>query len=227
MAVKQTKYDQADFRKVVGDLYASAAVTEDEVAAAKKNMELLEKEASSKLVALYKLEVQFGSKHHIDGTPTYGMLTVWENGTKLHGGGDALLYACPSKHLKVGTCEAIIPDAVNGRSVVVCPECLVAWKNEQLIGQTYYRLPINIWADVVYSWFLRLNMNADIRVKYFYQDIRKAADAEQNKEMRGEALERARSDSQRITRIYPLCNIVKDVTAGADTRNRILSFLKL
>jgi hypothetical protein len=103
----------------------------------------------------------------------------------------------------------------------------MAWKNVDLIGHTYYNLPIAKWAEVVHRRFLRLNMNADIRVKYFYQDIRVASAKEHAKEMRGELLEKARSDAQRISRVYPLANIIKDVNAGADAYTRILDFLKM
>ncbi|MFZ1075565.1 MAG: hypothetical protein WAN50_04300 [Minisyncoccia bacterium] len=224
--IKETAFDARNYRQVIGELYASPGVGEAEIELARKNIEALEKKASEQCVALYKLEVQFGRDHHVDGTPTYGMLTLWESGTKLHGGGDALLYTCPSKHMGRGTCEGVIPDSMNGRSIVVCPHCLTAWKNTELIGQTYYRLPIQKWAEVVHKWFIRLNMNADIRVKYFYEDIRKATAKEQAKDLQGEALERARSQAQRKVRIYPLANILRDVNAGADMYNRILAFLK-
>jgi hypothetical protein len=224
---KATAFDSRAFRKVAGDLYASPLVSDEQVALAKKNVEELEKKAAAECHALYKLEIQFGKNHHVDGKLTYGMLSVWESGTKLHGGGDALLYECPGKYLKINNCEGIIPDSMNGRTVVVCPHCLMAWKNADLIGHTYYNLPITKWAEVAHRWFLRLNMNADIRVKYFYQDIRKVSDQEQEKELRGELLEKARSQAQRVSRIYPLANIVKDVNAGADMYNRILAFLRM
>jgi hypothetical protein len=225
----ETAFDARAFREVAKDLCVSAAFADGDVAVemAKKNIEALEREAAEKHVALYKVEVQFGSKHHVDGQPTYGMLTLWESGTKLHGGGDALLYICPGKEKRVSNCEGVIPDTMLGRAVVVCPHCLTAWPNTQLIGQIYYRLPIQKWAEVVHRWFVRLNMNADIRVKYFYQDIRVASEKEQAKELRGELLESARSQAQRVSRVYPLENIIKDVSAGADMYNRILAFMRM
>lgn len=226
MRVKETAATTEAYRHIVGDLYAGPAVTDAEVAAAKENMILLEAEAGRKKVALYKLEVQFGIKHHINGFPTYGMLTFWESGTKLHGGGDAMLYVCPGKYQKKNECEAIIPDHVNGGAVVMCPKCLLLWKDVELIGQIYYKLPIQKWAEVMYRWFIRLNMNADIRKKYNYEDIRVAAAREQQKEMRGDLLERARSTERRVPATYPLANIIRDVNAGADMTKRILSFLR-
>lgn len=227
MSINQTMFKSQNFRQVYGDLYASAAVTDEQVAQAKKDMERLEQEAQSKQVGLYKIEIQFGKNHHVNGELTYGMMTLWESGTKLHGGGDALLYICPGKYNKQSTCEHVIPDQYNGRAVVVCPSCFTAWKREDLIGQLYFNLPIQKWAQVIHHWFLNLGMNADIRVKYFYDDIRAASDKEQEKELKGEVLERARSDARRPTRVYPLANIIKDTSAGADLFGRILAFLRM
>ena len=226
MSINETAFDARAFRQVAGDLYASAAVTEAEVEAARQNMLTLKKAAAEKRVALYKIEVQFGRNHHVNGESTYGMLTLWESGTKLHGGGDAMLYVCPGKYMKRNDCEHVIPDAVNGRSVVVCPSCLTAWSNQQLIGQHAYRFSIQTWAEVIQTWFLRLDMNADLRIKYFYDDIRAASAAEQEKELRGELLEKARAAPRRISRVYLLNDLIKEVNAGASMYTRILAFLR-
>lgn len=226
---RETPFDARAYREVAKDLCVSPALLDSDVAVtlARKNLETLEKQAADKKLALYKIEIQFGKGHHVDGQLTYGMLTLWESGTKLHGGGDALLYVCPGRELRKNDCTGVIADALLGRAVVVCPHCMTAWRQEEIIGQTYYRLPIQKWAEVVHRWFIRLNMNADLRVKYFYQDIRVASEAEQVKQLKGELLEKARSSAQRISRVYPLENIVRDVSAGADMYARILSFLKM
>jgi len=82
------------------------------------------------------------------------------------------------------------------------------------------------WADVLLSWFLRLGLDADIRIKYARDDIRSVAMREQEKQMRGELLTAARSDERRSTSIYPLNRIIKDTAAGAGLHGRILAFLK-
>ena len=219
-------FDSSSYRDL-GELCASAAVTDEHVLLAKQHLEKLEKAAAAKCLGFYKIEILFGRDHHVDGRPTSGIVTLWESGTKLHGGGDALLYTCPGKHQKMNDCEEIIPDHLNGRGIVVCPHCRTAWKSEYLIGETYYRFSIKTWAVVIHKLFLRLGMNADIRVKYFYEDIRKAAEQEQHKELRGDILERARSEEKRTSRVYPLANIIKDVNAGADMYLRILAFLRM
>lgn len=221
------KYAPEDYRHVEGDLYASPAVSEEDLAKWRQSMRFLETESASKKLAKFKLEVQFGRDHHVDGRPTPGVLTIWESGSKLHGGGDALLYVCPGKYNKVSTCDGVIPDALNGRAVVICPHCMTAWKDVDLIGQRFLRVPIVKWADAIYYWFIKLHLNSDIRVKYFYDDIRKASEHEQMKQLKGEVLEKARSDARRSTRIYPLQHIIKDVNAGADLHKRILAFLRM
>jgi hypothetical protein len=102
----------------------------------------------------------------------------------------------------------------------------MAWKPEQLIGQTFYRLPIERWSEVLYRWYQRLSLDADIRVKYHYDDIRAVAGLEQEKELRGEKLGRARSTVRRPPKVYPLEYIASDVSAGADLQKRILAFLR-
>jgi len=79
--------------------------------------------------------------------------------------------------------------------------------------------------DVLLKWFLKLEMNADIRVKYHKDDIRNAARSEQEKQHMGDILNRARSFERRPCYIYPLRNIIKDTSAGADLRGRIHAFL--
>jgi hypothetical protein len=69
-------------------------------------------------------------------------------------------------------------------------------------------------------------MNADLRIKYFYDDIRAASAAEQEKELRGELLEKARAAPRRISRVYLLNDLIKDVNAGASMYTRILAFLR-
>lgn len=225
--VRGSHFHREQFRQLDDDspFYASPSVTDEELAEWRDRLKLLEGKGADKPVAKYKLEVQFGTDHHVRGT-TYGTVTIWENGSYFEGGGDALLYHCPGKYLKVNQCEAIIPNDASTSRVVVCSKCLMAWKRSQLIGQTFYRLPIERWAEVLHRWYIRLNLDADIRVKYHYDDIRRATEKEQAKELRGDVLNRVRSSTRRTPRVYPLEYIVKDVNAGADLQKRLLSFLK-
>jgi hypothetical protein len=231
--VRGSQYHRDQFRQAEGldGVMVSPAVSDEELAEWRDRMKLFEGRGADKPIAQYKLEIQFGVKHTVRGLP-YGTVTVWENASHFNGGADALLYSCPGRHLKVNECEAIIPmntEQIVGKvpkKVVICPTCFMAWRQTQLIGETFYRLPIEKWADVVHRWYLRLSLDADIRVKYNYADIRAATEKEQAKELRGEELEKARSSARRKPRVYPLEYIIKDVNAGADLRKRILAFLR-
>lgn len=227
VVVRGSQFRRGQFREAEGldNIHVSPAVSDEELAEWRDRMKLFEGKGKDKPIAKYKLEVQFGVDHHVRGT-TYGVVTIWENGSHFNGGGDALLYTCPGRSLRKNNCEGIIPDAVNGRVVVVCPHCMVAWKSRELVGQTFYRLPVEKWAGVLQRWYYRLSMDADIRVKYHYDDIRAVTEKEQEKELRGEVLNRARSSARRKPRVYPLEHIVRDVNAGADLQKRILAFLR-
>ena len=75
--------------------------------------------------------------------------------------------------------------------------------------------------------FLKFDHNADIRVKYNYRSIRDAAAQEQAKSMGGEVLNIARGPGNRVPRLYPLRNILKDASNGADLYGRFLAFLRM
>lgn len=199
-------------------------LSEEERTAVAEKEAALEKLLAEEGVARYKLEVMFSHKHTAHA-PTTGIVTWWESGSKLHGGGDAKLYLCDGVSGQKG-CGKFIPDSANGLNFVVCPSCQKLWQPEDLVGEIFYRLPLSLWADVLYRWYNRLNRNADIYVKYLRLSIRDAQKKEEEKKLRGELLTRAREDSQRLRYIYPLRNIIKDTSHGADLHGRIKAFLK-
>lgn len=180
---------------------------------------------AEKALAKYKLEVLFDEERSFH-RPFGGLVTWWESGNKLHGGGDSKMYLCPGQDRRKNGCESLIPDSATGANFVVCPSCGQLWRGEEIFGEVYYRLPVDKWADVLLKWFLELDMNADIRLKYAREDIRKLSSLEQEKQYGGELLGRLRSSVQRSTATYPLNRIILDVSAGADLRGRILAFLK-
>lgn len=200
---------------------------EEEQEAIKARMEAIDRLLGEKGLAKYKLEVMFGKDHSLR-KPTTGIISFWESGNKLHGGGDSKLYVCdtpdPAKTKGPG-CGAFIPDSANGLNFIVCPGCGKMWRNDHIVGEYGYRLPIQKWTDVLLNWFVKLEMNADIRVKYHKDDIRSAAKDEQEKQLRGDILDKVRSFERRPCYIYPLRNIIRDTSAGADLRGRILAFL--
>jgi hypothetical protein len=154
---------------------------------------------------------------------------MWDNAAQLHGGGDAKLYICDDVRApNIIGCRGVLPNnALNStNSQVVCPHCCKVWRAEELVGEVYYKLPIEKWADVLYQWFLALEMRADIRLKYNQTNRRTATERELEKKLQGDILERATDLRDKSSVIYPLRNIIKDTSAGADLRKRILAFLR-
>jgi hypothetical protein len=202
---------------------------EEEAEAVRQRQAGLDKLLEEKDLAKYKLEVMF-SHRHTGQAPTPGTVTWWESATKLHGGGDAKLYLCDNSgefpELEGRGCKKFIPDSANGLQFVACPHCGHLWKPPQLCGEIFYRLPLQKWADVLHDWFKRLEMRADIRIKYARMSVRDAQRQEEERGLQGDLLNKARSFEQRPCIIYPLKNIIKDTNAGADLHGRILAFLK-
>jgi hypothetical protein len=189
--------------------------------ALKKRMEAMDKVLATKQLAKYKLELFFGKARSMT-IPVPGILSFWESGTKLHGGGDAKIYICPGKFLKRNECEAPIPFAFNGYGHLVCPTCQTTWKDKEVIGEVLGRHSMRDWSILLFKYFMRLGGNCDIYLKHAPTDIRSMAAREQEKAQGGELLLKAR---KRALHIYPLRNIIKDTSAGADVLGRLYSFL--
>lgn len=183
----------------------------------------LDKLLEEKNIAKYKIEILFG-KGFAPNKPSHGAVSFWESGSKLHGGGDTIMHICPGKHIGVNDCEALIPDASHGYGFLVCPRCHKAWKGEDVSGQIMCRLTAQGWAKLMIKYFMKLEMKADIYVKYHPDDIRSAALSEQEKNLGGELLLKSRKS--RVPRIYPLSRIMRDVGAGSSFESRFLAFLR-
>lgn len=176
------------------------------------------------VTAKYKLEIAFG-KARSDSRPTPGMLSFWENGSKLHGGGDAKIYLCPGRRLGKNNCQAPIPDMANQEGTLVCKECGTIWSGDDAIGELLFNLPMRKWAEVLYHYFCVFENSCDLYLKHAPDDIRSVA-LEQSKRQtwRGSKL----LDKSRVTRarvIYRLKAIVEDTANGADPRRRFFMFL--
>ena len=217
------------YKEYEDNIFISPNVDEATARMVKDKLTQLGKLAPDEVKATYKLEVMFGTEHSVTKT-TYGVLTIWSNGAHIRGGGDGAIYVCPGKLLKVNTCNELIPEVSLGLSRVLCPSCKMLWKAEEIVGEHFYRLPIEKWADVILYWFMKTGMNADLKIKYSYKyknmDIRQATHEEAERKLRGEFLNKVRDANRRKARIYPLRNIIKDTSAGADLYNRILSFVR-
>lgn len=196
-------------------------LSEEEKDNLQKRMEAMDKLLADRKKAKYKIELFFAKERSIH-KPVPGLLSFWESGTQLHGGGDAKVYFCPGKHKGKNDCEAAIPFEFNAYGHLVCPACKTTWKGEDVIGEIIARLSLRQWAALIYKYFVRMNHNCDIYLKFAPTDIRAMASVEQEKQKGGELLAKAR---KRVRAVYPLYNIIKDTSAGADVLQRLYSFL--
>jgi len=175
--------------------------------------------------AKYKIELFWGSKFSVR-QPSAGALSFWESGAAFHGGGDTKIYICPGRKRGVSDCAHMIPDAFNEQGKLVCPNCGQVWKGEEVIGEVFGRWTMRQWASKLFEYFKQLEMNADILVKYPPEDIRSASLQEvESARYGGEKLAKARGKRSRATHIYPLRNIIKDTSNGADLLGRFYAFL--
>lgn len=198
-------------------------ITEEEEAALRHRMAVMDKILATKGLAKYKIEVVFGSERG-SMKPTSGMISFWESGTKFHGGGDTKIYLCPAKDLKKSDCEGFIPDAANGFGFLVCPKCREVWQGEQVHGEIFAKLTMQNWATLLLRYFVKLELNCDLYVKSPKLKLREVALQEQERQHGGEKLAKVRA--QRETYIYPLRNIIKDTSNGAALYDRFYAFLK-
>jgi hypothetical protein len=202
---------------------AAPKLTEEEEVILRDRMAALDKLLSDKELAKYKIEIMFERKRS-KTAPTFGMMSFWESGAKFHGGGDTKMYFCAGKKMKVNDCDIFIPDSSNGYGHLVCPRCKNVWKGEQVDGEVGAKLTMQNWAGVLLKYFMKLDARADIYMKFPKYDIRVLTQMEQDKQMMGDALAKARGDKQKC--IYPLKNIIRDTAAGADLYSRFLAFLR-
>lgn len=200
----------------------SSAPLEEKRHELQKHQEDLDKIFSNKGEARYKIEVLFAHTRRTIG-PTAGALSIWESGAKFHGGGDAKMYWCPGKSRKKNDCTGVIPDSSNGFGYLACPTCQTVWTGDDVIGELFFKVDAWGWTDIILKHYAMLGHNADIYTKYPKVDLRAASRAEQTKQLMGEQLSKVRGE--RVLVIYPLANIIKDVSAGADLRNRFHAFL--
>jgi hypothetical protein len=172
--------------------------------------------------AKYKIELLFVRSRSM-WKPTRGVLTFWESGTKLHGGGDTSMKMCPGALLKVNDCKAFIPDVNIGLGHCVCPECKVVWPGESVQDSHIGNYTMRTWSEIIYMYFRRLKYNCDIYLKHAPDDIRSVAAMEQERQLGGDVLTAMRN--RRALHIYPLRNIIVDTSAGSDILTRFHAFL--
>lgn len=172
--------------------------------------------------AKYKLELCFNHKRSRNGLNAC-IMHFWESGAALHGGGDTRIYLCPGSKIKGNGCMAPIPDSSNSNGKLICSSCGCVWDCEEVIGEIYFNLPLQLLAESINKYYHVLNMHADIYVKYSQDDLRSTMLSEQERNRGGELFAKVRA--KRSMSIYPLANIIKDTGAGADLLKRFYAFL--
>lgn len=203
---------EKDGRLEIGELSAA------EGHAVKEQMQALDRLFGGRQVqARYKIEVHFG-KERSTWKPCPGAVALFLSGSKLHGGGDDKLYFCPKSD-----CNGIIWPNERMGSSVVCRTCQMVWSENDIVGEMLYRLTPRDWATVIHRIFARCEHNADIYVKYHWSDIRRQTEMEMAAKKGGEEVRKARK--ARGLHIYPLKNIIKDTSNGAQLYDRILAFI--
>lgn len=193
-------------------------LTEEERQNVSKSMEAFDRLIGEKSpMARFKIEIQFGKGRSI-WKPFPGVLSVFISGERFHGGGDGKVYLCPKPD-----CGAVIYPHERVGGYLRCRACGKMWKQESVIGELFFFLPPPKWAAVVHRMFVKLEHNADIYCKYHPTDIRYQTAMEMARSRGGEAVGKARS--QRGLHIYPLKNIIRDTSAGAQLYDRFLAFI--
>ena len=182
----------------------------------------INKRAQTPVVVKYKIELLMVGTRSMY-SPVRGAITLWENGGKLHGGGDGSICLCPGKALGVSQCEMPIPSRDNVAGRIVCPHCRTLWRSAQANNMLIANLPVKKWAEVLYKYYRMLDHNADIYLKHAASDIRSTYQKDIEKHANGQLMMMAEYDVK--LHIYPFVNIIKDTAAGADVLGRFQAFL--
>jgi phage FluMu protein Com len=199
-------------------------------------------DAAQKLKAKYKIEIIF-SRHRstLAHKPSPIMLLIWESGKRFHGGGDQKMYWCGYQD-----CGKPLSSDNFAYMHVVCPKC----KREQFLdpdakathaksversggdSRGILRMPLVVGeklanlipaklSELLEKTWRDLDGDADIYLKYSPFEIRYDSKHETVADL--DRLDKVRVQRQPL--IYPLKNIIKDMSAGADLRTRLLAMI--
>lgn len=188
--------------------------------------------------ARWKMQVWIKSDRSVH-KPLAFTLSFWESGKRLHGGGDESAFICRRSpnaprpkappFLALGGkspfrkapnpdgCDGIIASEIASGGFVVCPHCGMKWDTEHIGDSLFYRVPVEVASTILVDWFHRLDSDCDLYVKFRDDDIR-------TKMM---ALEYGTHIAKQLKGlvIYPLSNIVADLSGGATLESRFKALL--
>jgi len=208
------------------DLQELSAQEKEAVQKRMKALDILfQKEARAK----YKLEIHIHEERST-WKPFFGMMYFLLSGDKIHGGGDTKVYLCAddSCHGVINTAECTIVDISENAdptapAKVLCPKCNKVLLARDLWGERGLRLTATNWARAIYNNFMYLDSNADVVLLSHHANLRKQTELEMQRNANSDLVNVARRARHKV--VYPLKNIIKDVSAGADLVNRFHAFI--
>jgi hypothetical protein len=192
--------------------------------------------------ALYKIEIHFGpDRTSLPHKLMAALVTIWESGRRLHGGGDEKMYWC-------GYDDCGKPFSTDNFAYMhaVCPKCrrelhldpqakqdhLDYLGRENLpvngmdklpivVGEKLMKLPPPKIADFLTKTWYALDCNADIYLKFHPKDLR--FDKKNFGHEVIDRIETARTKREPV--IYTLPRILADTSAGGDLKSHILAMI--
>ena len=206
----------------------------EELSALNEKIKAMDLLLAEEVRATFKLEVQFGKDRTSKGMPFPGVMSAWLSGSKFHGGGDEKIFECADSACGAWIyphqiTQRTVVQKINGRdveefmSLSYCNKCAKIWRSEQTVGERFFKLTEQDWAYAILKMFRRLNLDADIYLKYSREDIRYKAAMEMARNRGGEEI--AKAHRLRGLFIYPLRNLITDTKNGAELYGRIRAFI--
>jgi len=200
--------------------------------------EALEAKQARAETAKYKIEVAF-SWDRTEKGPALALITIWESGRCLHGGGDDKMFWCGYPD-----CGRPMASSAMMVDVGICPSCqrpLFRTMDDRVltISQAkasgiphgdmekrpcisevkFAKLSVSKLADLLEKLWRDLGCDADVYVKFFKKKIR----FEPGDRNARDVLARARMSRSYV--VYTLKSILKDTSTGASIRDRFEAFL--
>lgn len=174
--------------------------------------------AGGQIKARWKIEITFLHNRQLHGKTPYAC-QIWESGKALNGEGDALAWWClDGREGHNDGCRGIIPQDCVQNGIAVCPNCHMTINAGLLCEKTGGNASMQELSVYLADLFRkRLNSNADIYIKFHKTDPHYLAMLQRKG--------KATADRLKGMHIYPLRNIIRDVSAGADLATRFKSFL--
>lgn len=204
-------------------------LSEEEQTAVRARMQAIDKLFREEARAKYKLEIHIHEERST-WKPFFGVMYYLRSGNKLHGGGDTKIYLCADETchgvVSVEDCGVVdISENANPTAParVICPKCERMYLARDLLGERGLRLTSSNWARAIYNNFMYLESNADVVLLSHHANLRKQTEAEMARNAGSELVDVARKARHKV--VYPLKNIIKDVSAGADLMVRFHAFV--